>query len=54
MKEFAALREKTRSYLTDNNDEDKKAKDTQKCVIKRKLKFGDYRNCLEVTQLQSK
>ena len=38
MKEFAAaLRAKTYNYLTDNNDEDKKAKDTRKCVIKRRL-----------------
>ena len=37
MKEFAALRGKTYSYLTDNNDNDKKAKDTKKCVIKNKI-----------------
>ena len=41
---------KTYSYLTDNNDEHKKAKDTKKCAIKRKLKFEDYKNCLEATQ----
>ena len=35
------LRAKTYSYLKDNNDEDKKAKGTKKCVIKRKLKFQD-------------
>ena len=29
MKEFAALRAKTYRYLTDNNDENKKAKDTK-------------------------
>ena len=33
MKEFAALRAKTYSYLTDNNDQYKKA--TNKCVIKK-------------------
>ena len=38
MKEFFGLRAKTYSYLKDNNDEDKKAKDTKKCVIKRKRK----------------
>ena len=43
MKEFAALRAKTYSYLTDNNDQYKKA--TNKCVIK-KLKFEDYKNFL--------
>ena len=37
MKEFIGLRAKTYIYLKDNNDEDKKAKGTKKCVIKRKL-----------------
>ena len=32
----------------------KKAKDTKKCVIKRKLKFENYKNCLEATQLDHK
>ena len=36
MKEIFALTAKTNSYLKDNNDEDKKAKDTKKCVIKKK------------------
>ena len=35
MKEFVGLRPKPYSYLKDNNDEDKKAKDTKKCVIKK-------------------
>ena len=34
MKEFAALRGKSYSCLTDNTDEDKKAKRTKKCIIK--------------------
>ena len=38
-KEFAALRPKTHSYLTDDNYENKKAKCTKKCVIKQKPKF---------------
>ena len=33
--EFVALRPKTYSYLTDDCKEDKKAKGTKKCVIKR-------------------
>ena len=37
MKEFVGLRAKRYSYLKDNNDTDKKAKDTKKCIIKRKL-----------------
>ena len=35
IKEFAALRPKTYSYLTDGCKEDKKAKGTKKCVIKK-------------------
>ena len=38
-KQFVGLRAKTYSYLIDDVSEDKKAKDTKKCVIKRKLKF---------------
>ena len=34
MKEFVRLRTKIYSYLKDNNDEDKTAKGTKKCVIK--------------------
>ena len=29
-------------------------KGTKKCVIKRKLKFENYKNCLEATQLENK
>ena len=42
MKEFVGLRANTDTYLKDNNDEDKNAKGTKKCVIKRKLKLQDY------------
>ena len=44
--EFVTLRPKTDSYLTDDGKEDKKAKGTKKCVIKRMIKFDDYKNCL--------
>ena len=44
--EFVALRPKTYSYLTDDCKEDEKAKGTKKCVIKRMIKFNDYKNCL--------
>ena len=43
--EFSALRPKTYSYLTDDYKEDKKAKGTKKCVIKRIIKLNDYKNC---------
>ena len=39
--EFAALRPKTYSYLTDDCKEDKKAKGIKKCMIKRMIKFDD-------------
>ena len=39
MTKFVGLRAKTYSYLIDDGSEDKKAKDTKKCVIKRKLNF---------------
>ena len=44
--EFVTLRPKTYSYLTDDGKEDKKAKETKKCAIKRMIKFNDYKNCL--------
>ena len=37
IREFVALRPKTYSYLTDDCKEDKKAKRTKKCVIKRMI-----------------
>ena len=51
MTEFVALRPKTYSYLTDDCEEDKKAKGTKKCVIKRRLKFNDYKDCLLNNQI---
>ena len=44
--EFVTLRPKTYSFLTDYGKEDKKAKRTKKCVIKKKIKFNDYKKCL--------
>ena len=52
MTEFVALTPKTYAYqkYDYNNDDDdnklKKAKGTKKCVIKRELKFNDYKDCL--------
>ena len=42
--EFVTLRPKTYSYLTDDGKEDKKAKGTKKCIIKRMIRFNDYKN----------
>ena len=44
--EFVTLRPKTYSYLINDCKEDKKAKGTKKCVIKRMITFNDYKNCL--------
>ena len=44
--EFVTLRSKTYSFLTDDGKEDKKAKGTKKCVIKKMIKFNDYKKCL--------
>ena len=44
--EFVALRPKTYSYMTDEFIEMKKAKGSKKCVIKKMLKFEDYKKCL--------
>ena len=41
--EFVTLRPKTYSYLTGDCKEDKKAKGTKKCVIKRMIKFNDFK-----------
>ena len=45
LKEFIGLRAKT--------FKEKKVKGTKKCAIKRKLKFKEYKNCLEATQLEN-
>ena len=42
------------SYLIDAGSQDKKAKGTKKCLIKIKIKFENYKSCLEATQLDNK
>ena len=44
--EFVTLRSKTYSFLTNNGKEDKKAEGTKKCIIKKMIKFNDYKKCL--------
>ena len=46
MKEFCALRPKAYAYLMDDSSEKKKAKGTNKYVIKQELKFENYTDCL--------
>ena len=45
-KKVITLRPKTYSFLTDDGKEDKKAKETKKSVIKKMIKFNDYKKCL--------
>ena len=55
MKVFVGLRAKTHSYLKSNNDKvKKKKKGTKACVIKRTLKFQDYKNCLNSAKIECK
>ena len=54
MKEFVGLRPKICSYLTDNTDKSKKARDINYSVIRRKLKFESHKNCFVSSQLQNK
>ena len=54
MTKLVGLRVETYSYLIDDGSENKKAKGTKKCVIKRKLKFKYYKNCIEATKLDNK
>ena len=44
--EFVALRPKAYAYLDDYGNDHKKAKGTKKCVIKQKLMFENYKDCL--------
>ena len=44
--EFATLRPKTYSFLTDDGKEDKMAKGTKKCIVKKMIKFNDDKKCL--------
>ena len=43
--EFVTLRPKTCSFLADDCKEDKKAKGTKTCIIKKIIKFNDYKKC---------
>ena len=51
---FCCTETETYSYLIDDSDENKKGKGTKNCVVKRKLKFEDYKHCLQATELENK
>ena len=46
MTEFVMLRAKTYAYLIEDGSEQKKAKGTKKCIIKRELMFENYKDSL--------
>ena len=46
MTEFVALRAKAYAYLDDDGNEHKKSKGTKRWVIKQKLMFQNFKNCL--------
>ena len=51
---LVGVRAKTYNYIINGGSENKKTKSTKRCVIKRKLKFENYKNCLEATQFENK
>ena len=54
MTEYVESRGNSCSYLIDDVFENEKAKGTKKCIIKGKLKFEDFKNCLKATHLENK
>ena len=54
MKQFAALRAKTYTYLTNNKDQNKKAEGTKEFIFRREIKFEDHKKCLKATKLENK
>ena len=46
MKEFCTLRAKAYANLMDDDSEERKAKRTNKCIIKCRIKFEDYKDSL--------
>ena len=56
MKDFAAMRSKGYNYLTATTikKKEQKAQKKEKCAMKRKIKFEDFKSCLEPTQIENK
>ena len=53
MTKFAGLKAKSYSYLTDEGNGNEKAIGTKKYVMKRNIKFENYKYCLEATQTEN-
>ena len=54
MREFVGLTAKTYAYLMHHDTNHEKAKVTKKCVIKRRLMFENYADCLFDDKIMSK
>ena len=48
------MRPKTYSYLKDGTDENKNGNGPSNGAIKQKLKFKEYKTCLEATQFENR
>ena len=46
MTEFVPFRSKAYAYLDDDGNEQKKSKGTKRCLIKQKLMFQNFKDCL--------
>ena len=44
--EFVGLRAKLYSYKMDEGEEEKKCKGVKKAIVKKTLRFNDYKDCL--------
>lgn len=53
MIKFLVQRSKAYSYLTEDSGKENKAKETKRCVMKRKLRFEHYKRYLYTASLQN-
>ena len=54
MKKIAGLIAKAYIFSIEDGSEDEKDKSTKRCILEKKLEFQNYKNSLEVTQLENK
>ena len=54
MKKVVGLSAKSYSYVKENYEEHKKAEGTKKSIIKRNLKFRDYKKSLKATTIENR
>ena len=53
MVKFLGLRAKASNYLRDHGTKNKKWNSSKNCVLKTKIKFENYKTCLEANQLEN-